>query len=249
MFNPMNLTGKKIIVTGASSGIGRETSILLSKLNAQIVLIGRRKDELEKTLSLMNGQNHLVFAFDLLDFDNYKSLFDEICSDGKKLDGLVHCAGIAKTIPIKVLSNDLMLETMKINYFSFLELTKYYSKKKYSNGGSIVGISAINMHMPQKCMSLYAGSKGALEASIKTLALELYENNIRINSVVPGAINTEMARSYASAVSNEQANKILEGQLMPMGNPEDVANVIAFLLSDASKFVTGRHYYVDGGRL
>lgn len=249
MFNPMNLTDRKILVTGASSGIGRETSILLSKLGAQLVLTGRRKEELEKTLSFMEGINHLVLPFELSDFDNYKNLFNEACYDDKKLDGLVHCAGIAKTIPLRILSYELMLETMKINYFAFLELVKHYAKKKYSNGGSIVGISAINAHMPRKCMSLYAGSKGALEASIKTLALELHESKIRINSVVPGAINTEMAQKYASLVSIEQVDNILDGQLMSMGNPDDVANVIAFLLSDASKFVTGRHYYVDGGRL
>ena len=248
MNNPMDLTNKRILVTGASSGIGRETAILISKLGGQVILVGRDEERLNETLEQMeNKEQHLVYPFDLTNYEEYAVLFKNIASKDNKLNGLVHCAGIAKVIPLKVVSYKNIMETMEINYIAFMELVKYFSKKTVSDAGSIVGISAVNAHYPQKCMSVYASSKGAIEMAVSTLAIELMEKNIRINAVVPGPINTPMANGLSQNEGVE--TNIIGQQLIPMGEPEDVANMIAFLLSDASKFSTGRLFYVDGGRL
>ena len=224
MINPMELTGKRIMVTGASSGIGRETAILLSNLGAQVVLLGRDEQRLAETKDNLSGDGHVSISLELREFEKYADAFKQIKETGKKLDGFVHCAGIA-----------------------FMELMKHFAKKTNSDGGSVVCLSAINAHYPQKCMSVYAATKGALEMAVSSLAVELFEKKIRVNAVVPGPIATPMAASF-SEVSGEESN-IVGQQLMALGEPADIANMTAYLLSDASKFITGRKFYVDGGRL
>ncbi len=247
MKNPMELTGKRILVTGASSGIGRAVAVLLSELGAKVVIIGRDEERLQETFDMLIGDGHTKQIFDLVEFDCYDQLFKEIRNSGSKLDGLVHCAGIAKVIPIKVVSIHNMTEMLQVNFMSFMELVKHYSKKNNSTGGSIVCMSAINAHYPQKCMSVYAASKGALEMAVSSLAVELFEKGIRVNAIVPGPIRTAMAEQF-SEVSGDESN-IIGRQLIPLGEPEDIANMTAYLLSDASRFITGRNVYVDGGRL
>ena len=244
MINPMELTGKRIMVTGASSGIGRETAILLSQLGAQVVLLGRDEKRLAETEEKMSGEGHITISLELREFDKYADVFKEIRKTGKKLDGFVHCAGIAKVIPLKVVSANLIQDMFAVNYVSFMELMKHYAN---SDGGSVVCLSAINAHYPQKCMSVYAATKGALEMAVSSLAVELFDKKIRVNAVVPGPIATPMAASF-SEVSGEESN-IVGQQLMALGEPADIANMAAYLLSDASKFITGRKFYVDGGRL
>jgi len=242
MINPMELTGRRIMVTGASSGIGRETAILLSNLGAQVVLLGRDEQRLAETKDNLSGEGHVSISLELREFEKYADAFKQIKETGKKLDGFVHCAGIAKVIPLKVVSANVIQDMFAVNYVSFMELMKHFAKKTNSDGGSVVCLSAINAHYPQKCMSVYAATKGALE-----MAVELFEKKIRVNAVVPGPIATPMAASF-SEVSGEESN-IVGQQLMALGEPADIANMAAYLLSDASKFITGRKFYVDGGRL
>lgn len=242
----MDLGKRKILITGASSGIGRATAILASKLGADIVLCGRNMQELEKTQNEMNcSENHTRIVFDVREFDKYDEVFQMAVADGRKLDGLVHCAGIAPTIPLRVMKHSLINEVMNTNFTSFMCLTSTYSRKKFSNGGSIVAISSANSHYPQKCMSVYAASKCALEAAVKTMSLELAPQGIRANCVIPGAIRTPMM----DGISEDTIDKIEEKQLLGVGKPEDVAGMIAFLLSDAASFITGRSMFVDGGLL
>ncbi len=247
MKNPMDVSGRRILVTGASSGIGRATSVLLSELGAQLVLMGRDERRLEETRQMLTGSEHTAISLELTDFEKYAEAFKEIRSTGNKLSGLVHCAGIAKVIPLKVVSAVNVHEMFDVNFVSFMELTKHYSKKINSLGGSIVCLSAINAHYPQKCMSVYAATKGALEMAVSSLAVELFDKDIRVNAIVPGPIATPMADSFGE-VSGGESN-ITGRQMMPIGEPEDIANMTAYLLSDAAKFITGRKFYVDGGRL
>lgn len=247
MKNPMELTGKRILVTGASSGIGRAVAVLLSELGANVVITGRNEERLQETFDMLTGDNHTKIPFNLIDFDHYDELFKQIRNSGDKLNGLVHCAGIAKVIPIKVASVHNITEMLQVNFISFMELVKHFSKRNNSFGGSIVCMSAINAHYPQKCMSVYAASKGALEMAVSSLAVELFEKGIRVNAIVPGPIRTAMAEQF-SDVTGEESN-IVGRQLIPLGEPEDIANMTAYLLSDASRFITGRNVYVDGGRL
>ncbi len=247
MKNPMDVSGKRILVTGASSGIGRATSVLLSELGAKLVLMGRDADRLEETKQKLAGDGHIAISMELREFASYAKAFKDIRETGEKLSGLVHCAGIAKVIPIKVASATNIQEMFDVNFVSFMELVKHYSKKTNSAGGSIVALSAINAHYPQKCMSVYAATKGALEMAVSSLAVELFDKNIRVNAIVPGPIATPMAYSF-DEISGEESN-ITGRQMMPLGEPEDIANMAVYLLSDAAKFITGRKFYVDGGRL
>lgn len=240
----VDLTGKKILVTGASSGIGRATSIELSKLNAQVILIGRNRMELENTLSQMSGSNHGYYINDLTDLSGIGTLVKHVVeADGRKLDGMVHCAGVSLRLPVRNLNYENMDVVMKTNFYSFVELVKHYSHRN-SNGGSIVAVSSVAAQEGNVGQTIYAASKAALDAAVKTLSKELVKKGIRVNSVRPSFINTAMLEELKQKTGKETLG---ERQLLGIGEPEDVANLIAFLLSDASKFITGANYLIDGG--
>lgn len=248
MINPMDLTGKKVLVTGASSGIGRECAILLSKLGAELVLVARNEEKLKETKLLLEGFGHTFLSYDISNIESIKDMMEKVCTD-KKLNGFVHSAGVAPVIPVNGLNAKKMIEVMSVNYFAFLEIVKLFSKQKYSDGGSIVAISSVSSFAGWKGASLYCGTKGALDSSIKALAIELYNKGIRVNSVVPSNINTEMLNNIVQYANESEMKAILEKQPLGLGEPIDVANAVAFLLSNASRFITGTALIVDGGYL
>ena len=241
----IDLSEKKILVTGASSGIGRETAILLSYLGAQVILVGRKEQELINTVEKMSGDNHQYFCCDLAQLHDISTMVKECVKiDDKKLDGLVHCAGISLRLPIRALTYDNMDIVMKTNFYAFLELVKAYSAKDVCNGGSVVAVSSVAAKNGGVGQTIYAASKAAVDASVKTLSKELVKKNIRVNSVCPSYINTPMYEDVKVKTGN---GSLGESQLLGVGEPGDVANLIAFLLSDASKFITGANYLIDGG--
>ena len=241
-----DFTGKRIMVVGASSGIGQATCELLADLGAAVVLVSRNKEKLEEIKGrLPFNSRHMVIPYDSTDYDNSKKVFEAAVKDNGKLDGLVYSAGIAKPVPLRVISAKDYDSLFSVNYYGFLNMVQQYSRRKYNNGGSIVAISAVNKHYPQKCMTLYAATKAAIEASVRTLAIELSDLNIRINSVIPGAVNTPMA----SSVEEDALTRIVSRQLLGIQEPAEIANVIAFLLSDSASAITGRNIFADGGML
>lgn len=245
-------SGKTFLVTGASSGIGRALSQNIASQGGRVVMIAREEKKLEETRKAMEKiSDHIVIPYDLLNLDNYKEIFGKLKQENITLDGLVHCAGFTEILPLRIMSRDKALRLFDIHYFAFIELVKYYVKKGTSNGGSIVGISAINAHTPQKCMTAYAAAKAAVESACKTLALELSEKNIRINSVVVGGVETAMAETAGNvitAVGTSYENPV-NRQLLGIEQPQQIADVISFLLSKESSCITGRALYADAGLL
>ena len=244
-FNPLDLTSKKVLVTGASSGIGRACAIFLSKLNAQIVIVGRNEDRLNQTFKLLEGKGHIKIAYDLTQ-DDLCDLFENAVSDKIKLNGLVHCAGVSQLVPLRSLTKNKILEEMSINFFSFIELVRMFARNRFNSGGSIVAVSSIAAVRAEQCQTSYAASKAAVDIACQALSSELARQNIRINTVLPGAVATEgVLESKGNQVDIE---KIANRQLFGMGTPDEVAATCAFLISDMAKFTTGRRFFVDGGR-
>ncbi len=251
MMNPMELSGKNILVTGASSGIGKGISILLSKVGANVIMAARNEERLKETLKEMEPGSHSYYVIDLTNIKDIEAMFESICSNEKKLNGIIHSAGISRTIPIQYLKFEDMNSIMLTNFYSFMELVKQFTKRKYNdNGGSIVAISSISSKIGARGLSAYCASKGAIDSAIRALSLELAPRNIRINSICPSMIKTQIYDGLVDIVNNNNFEADLKKrQILGLGLPEDVASAAAFLLSDAARFITGTSMIVDGGYL
>lgn len=224
----------------------RATAIYLSKLGASIVITGRNNERLNDTLCQLEGTNHIKIVADLTEVDDMSCIFEEAIKDGIKLSGLVHCAGISQVMALNALTRKRMASEMNINYFSYIELVRQFSKKKFSDGGSIVGISSIAADRAEKCQTNYSASKAAMNIATQALCLELARKGIRINTVLPGVVATEMVMSAQE--TGIDLDEIEGAQILGVGKPDDVAAACAFLISDMSRFITGRQLFVDGGR-
>lgn len=244
----LNLEGKRILVTGASSGIGRACAIMLSELGASVILTGRRADALDETWRRMeNLDKHLIFPCDITS----AAEVGELLNAGGKIDGLVHAAGIGPMCPIGFVEDEEIQRVMKTNYFSFLELMKHYSKAKNRAARlSVVAISSVSALAGWGGGVVYCGSKGALSASVRALAMELAPKGVRVNAVCPSNIKTPMYDAGSVEMNDEDSLKALMAkQPLGLGMPEQVASAVAFLLSDAASFITGVNLPVDGGYL
>ena len=249
MINCMDLTGKRILVTGASSGLGKATAIKLSELGAEVILIARNETKLKQVISEMNG-DHTYYCFDLKAINDIESLIKEIVTNHGKLDGLVHCAGIATMRPLKMTNYEFLHDMMLINFYAFIELVRIYSKKSNNNGGSVVVMSSIASKSGVKTKVAYCASKSAIDGAVRAMAIELASKNIRVNSIIAGFIKTDMYDQYLEQAGTDAIDReVLNRQFMGLGETDDVSNSIAYLLSDAAKFITGTGIVVDGGFL
>ena len=248
MNNPMSLEGKRILVTGASSGIGCACAIEAAALGAAVVLTGRRRDALDETWRRMENQGrHQIVDGDVTSSDFVRDLVRV----AGKLDGMVHAAGICPALPIALSSEAELINSMKTNYFAFMELMKFYAKKKFANEGfSAVAISSVSAEVGWPGGALYSGSKGALSSAVRALALELAPKGVRVNAVCPSNIKTPMYDGLAGDMNDAAAQEALKArQPLGIGLPEQVAEPVCFLLSDAASFITGVNLPVDGGYL
>jgi NAD(P)-dependent dehydrogenase (short-subunit alcohol dehydrogenase family) len=196
----------------------------------------------------MSKGDHLYRTIDLTDFGRLESLVSAIVKETGKIDGLIHCAGMEITLPLNMINARSYDEIFSINLYSALELIKVIiGNKYYSPGASIVLISSITSIIGNTCLSLYSATKGAVVSAVRSLAIELAGKNIRINTVSPGMVKSEMFDNLYDRISPEQIDKIISEYPLGIGSPEDVANACIYLLSDASRWVTGTNLIVDGG--
>ncbi len=248
MINPMSLADRSILVTGASSGIGKETAITLSELGARLILTGRSEERLKETLNSLAGRCHTVEPFDLSAADNIVPWIKRIANKNGPLHGLVHSAGAQFTRPLKITTLENLEELFRINVSAAYCLAKGFRQKGVNaGGGSIVLLSSVMGFLGQAGISAYSSSKGALIPMAKSLALELARERIRVNCVAPAVIKTAMTEKLTKDLTPDQISSIAAMHPLGIGEPRDVANAIAFLLSDSSRWITGTTLVVDGG--
>lgn len=243
-YNPYSLEGKTILVTGASSGIGKATAIECSKLGARVVITGRDEARLQQTLSSLEGEGHVVITADLGEDDGIRFLVERV----PVLNGIVHAAGISDTVLFQFLKKERLENIFNINFFAPVVLSQLLLKKKLlQKGGSIVFLSSIDGPVTAHIgNSMYSATKGALSAMMQNMSIELASKGIRVNAVLPGMTETPLIHN--DDITQEQLNKDME--LYPLkryADPREIAWAIIYLLSDASTFIIGASLVVDGG--
>lgn len=246
----IDLSDRHIVVVGASSGIGKQTAICLSRLGARLSLIARNEEKLKAVLAEMEGKEHIYFAADVSDVSTIESLFKEIVAKGGPMNGLVYSAGITGSMPLNMLKPAKLQHVMNTNFFGFVECVRQFSRKgRYAENSSVVAISSVAAKCGDKSHTAYSASKAAMEGAIRCMATELADKKITINSVAPGMTKTEMFNAYIQKTGEDSipVRKIKERQYVGFGEPEEIASVICFLLSSQARFITGATIPVDGG--
>jgi NAD(P)-dependent dehydrogenase (short-subunit alcohol dehydrogenase family) len=239
-----SLTGKKILVTGASSGIGKTAAPLLAQYGATVLITGRDGDRLGETFSSLGKGEHRMKSADL----TVEKELDELVAMLPKLDGILHCAGIVGPLPVKFILQEHIDKMFAINYMVPVNLTgKLLRAKKVAEGASLLFMSTIATRNPYFGGALYSGSKAALEAYAKTLALEHVAKGIRANFLMAGLVDTPMIVSPSEDnMQAEALDRYLKRYPLGIGDTRDVASAILFFLSDASKWITGTSLILGG---
>lgn len=249
MLNPMDMTGKRVLVTGASSGIGRETAILLSRLGATIVAAGRDKDRLQQTLGALQGIGHVAAEFDLGQLDEIPQWMKTLATTGGPFSGLVHSAGLHRTMPVSMIRSQSLDTLMRVNVYGAALLARGFRQRecRAPGTGSVVFLSSVAGIVGEPGVCAYSASKAAIIGLTRSLAMELARENIRVNAVAPGFVMTEMSQHLKESLTESQFSALELKHPMGLGQPVDVAHAIAFLAGDAARWITGTTMIVDGG--
>lgn len=246
MNNPFSLEGKTILVTGASSGIGRATAIECSKLGAKVILTARNEERLKETLSLLEGEGHSYVICDLTD----NSAIVDMVANLPEIHGLVNNAGFSTTAPVPFIKEDKLLDLLKVNTIAPVMLLSLMVKKKLmKRGSSCVFVGSVSgLGKASVGNSMYASTKGAINAFSMAAAKELADKGIRVNSVCAGMVETNITSNLSVSEEQLEADKA-SFPLKRYGKPEEVAWAIIYLMSDAAAWVTGSDLVIDGGRM
>ena len=242
-FNPFTLEGKTILVTGASSGIGRGIAIACSKMGATVIINGRNEQRLAETMTEMQGEENLSLAADLSDSNSLTGMVSRL----PKLDGIVHCAGIGQRVLCKQLQEADLDTMMDVNFKAPVMLqTEILKQKKINKGASIVFIASIASDSPSRGNAVYSASKGAIISYANCLALELAPRLIRVNCILPAMIWTDLILK-GGITEEELKEDEKKYPLKRYGKPEDIANLSIYLLSNAAAWMTGSSIKITGG--
>ena len=238
--------GRTIIVTGATSGIGREVVRQLDTASNHLILIGRSADTLEGVASQLVARSTVV-AVDLAEMDSLAALLSQL---PQQIHGYVHAAGLESVAPLKMISHKKIDHIMRVHLYSFLEILKAIDKRKKAEDKyvtSVVAMSSVASDCGGVGQTMYAASKAALEAAVRVLSKELTPKKIRINAVKPGFVDTEMTRRWMRRIGIANISSVEAMQLNGVATPDDVANLVSFLLSEQSYHIVGTHIKIDGG--
>lgn len=250
IIDTFKLDNKNIIITGASSGIGRQCAIAASQLGASVILMARNTEKLQETLSLMNRPElHLICSVDIMDAEKMEAAIKTIMTSVGKMHGLIHCAGISTTLPLRNISPAKMEEYFKTNVYGGINLSRILTKPAYlsEQGASIIFITSVMGVVGEIGKTIYSLTKGALVAGSKSMALELASKKIRVNCISPGVVVTPMSNSAVYTRDESSLEKITNLHPLGLGAPEDISNACMFLVSDAARWITGTNLIVDGG--
>jgi NAD(P)-dependent dehydrogenase (short-subunit alcohol dehydrogenase family) len=240
--NPFGLEGRTILVTGASSGLGRQIALSCAQMGARLVISGRDESRLDETLSGLAGEGHRRVAAELTDAAQLQRLAEE----AQTLNGVVHCAGISRLAPVRMVSANHLAEVWKINYEAPVLLTqRLIAKNQVAADGSIVFLSSIAAFIGVAGVGAYSGSKAALIATMRCLAMEVIRRRIRVNCLAPALVETPLLEATEKMVSDIEVTR--SSYPLGFGKAEDVANAAIFFLSGASRWITGTTLVMDGG--
>ena len=235
-----DFSGMNFVVTGASSGMGRQIATELAQAGANVLAVARRDDQL-RSLQAVDSQHIYRAAVDVCDYKKMQAALDDFIATHGKLNGLVHAAGIMELTPLKVYDETAAKKMMDVTFWAGMKLIQLLQKKKYSiDGASFILFSSAFAFNGEMGMFAYSAAKAAVRIAVRTLAKEIAKRGLRINTICPGRVHTPMTTGYVNPA-------IIERHLLGEGSPEDVSGAVAFLLSDRAHWITGADIVVDGG--
>lgn len=250
MTGPFSLLNKNIVITGASSGIGRCIAIECSKAGAHVYLIARNQERLKETFDLLSPGNHSMASIDLKEISLIENMVTSLLPDLIPIHGMVHAAGVEFTAPFSLTRPKHFEELFAVNAIAGFELARILSQKKFLDpqmGSSYIFISSIRALYGQEGAVAYATSKGAVISGVRSLALELTSRKIRVNAVSPSIVKTPMTDNLFDSIPEETVSLMRKQHPLGFGEPIDVALACIYLLSDASRWMTGNNLILDGG--
>lgn len=248
LFKPDALEGMTYLVTGASSGIGRATALLLADCGARVILNGRDEGRLHEALSTLNGAGHLVAPATLETADQTNDWLKTLLESTGPLTGVFHSAGIEMVRPVRMIKQAQLNEVLGSSLYAAFGIARAMSgKNAVVEGGSLVFMSSVAGATGQTGMTAYSAAKAAIDGMVRSLACELAVKHIRVNSVAAGAVETAMHERLTKGSGDVATQAYASAHLLGFGRPEDVAQAVVYLLSPASRWVTGTTLLVDGG--
>ncbi|CAK0775580.1 SDR family oxidoreductase [Azospirillaceae bacterium] len=252
-YNPMDLSGRHILVTGASAGIGRATAGILARLGARLALNARNVERLTETLNHLepsaNGEPHVLAPFDLTQIDAIPGWLKEYCGRSGPLDGVAHCGGMQALRPIRAFSASFFDEIARTNLGSVLALARGFRQRGCHGPGSAMAFVSSTAGLKGSPGNIvYSTTKAGVIAATKGLAIELLGDGIRVNCVAPAIVDTELIERVRATLTKEQYDGLIALQPLGIGSPDDVGHAIAYLLAEKTgRWVTGTTIAIDGG--